>query len=133
MIVVYVNYRLYTPVTRFDTDGENSFLQLAEICDSEKWKCFQCSPSEIYHIRAMYYAYYIWSTVRKPKLKLKEKEAKEKRKSGGARGRGKARAAAEVVEEQQPIIENFVDENIHEAFDTLKIYQKCLEVCFGNL
>ena len=24
-------------------------------------------------------------------------------------------------------VENFIDENIHEAFDTLAIYQKCLE------
>ena len=30
-------------------------------------------------------------------------------------------------EEEISKVENFIDENIHEAFDTLAIYQKCLE------
>jgi len=31
------------------------------------------------------------------------------------------------IESEVGKIENFIDENIHEAFDTLEIYQKCLE------
>ena len=66
-----------------------------------------------------------WNEVCKHKKKTKEKEAKEKRKSVITQKISVEKQKKE--EEEMNKVENFVDENIQEAFDTLKIYQKCLE------
>ena len=55
-----------------------------------------------------------WYILRKDKKKTKEKEQKQK-----------TQKKAMEIEEKK--VENFVDENINEAFDTLRIYQKCLD------
>ena len=59
-----------------------------------------------------------WYVLRKDKKKNKEKEAKMKKNQ---------EISQKKREEEIGKVENFIDENIHEAFDTLKIYQKCLE------
>ena len=51
-----------------------------------------------------------WYVLRKDKKKTKDQKQKTQKK-----------------EKEEMKVENFVDENINEAFDTLRIYQKCLE------
>jgi hypothetical protein len=67
----------------------------------------------------------LWNEARKHKKKAKEKEAKEKRKS--VINQKISEEKLKKKEEEMNKVENFVDENIQEAFETLKIYQKCLE------
>ena len=62
------------------------------------------------------YSISIWTSQRKQKLKQKEKEQKQKKQQA------KNKTLTAVAKP-----DNFIDENINEAFDTLKIYQKCLE------
>jgi len=92
-----------------------------QINDLVKWECFLCNPKPIYSQRALMRSISKWYVLRKEKKKLKEKEAKVK-------------VTKKIVVEKQKKteaelskVENFIDENINEAFDTLKIYQKCLE------
>ena len=72
------------------------------------------------HYRALMYSIHIWSIQRKSKLKQKEKEQKQKKQQQIQQAKSKAL-------NNMPKPDNFIDENINEAFDTLKIYQKCLE------
>ena len=62
-----------------------------------------------------------WLILRKDKKKLKDKEAKMKETKKVNEMKQK-KSDAELAK-----VENFIDENIHEAFESLKIYQKCLE------
>lgn len=87
-----------------------------QINDSAKWKCFLCDPKPIFSNRALMYSISIWTSQRKQKLKQKEKEQKQKKQQA------KNKTLTAVAKP-----DNFIDENINEAFDTLKIYQKCLE------
>ena len=66
-----------------------------------------------------------WTIARKHKKKMKEKETKEKRKS--LTNKKITEEKQKKAGEEMKRVENFVDENIQEAFDTLAIYQKCLE------
>jgi len=66
-----------------------------------------------------------WNSARKYKKKQKEKEVKEKRRSEIVKKASEEKERKK--KEEMNRVENFVDENIQEAFDTLAIYQKCLE------
>lgn len=59
----------------------------------------------------------------------KKKELTEEEKQVKLEERKRKREELNKKKEEEAIgkIENFIDENIHEAFDTLAIYQKCLE------
>ena len=71
-----------------------------------------------------------WSAERK-KLKKAGKKETPKKKEKEDKQQEKKRKREEAVKKKQAEeiskVENFIDENIHEAFDTLSIYQKCLE------
>ena len=78
-----------------------------------------------------------WSAERRKKVKKaqgtpmkKEKKEKEKEALKEDRKRKREEAVKMKHEEELSKVENFLDENIHEAFDTLNIYQKCLEVSY---
>jgi len=114
--------------------------KFSEISDSEEWKCFSCEPEQIYKERALMYAVARWSADRKNKKRMKEKLKAEKRKSDlqkksevdkkkkeEAKKKQKEEDKKKKVEVETSKVENFIDENIHEAFDTLNIYQKCLQ------
>eukprot|EP00092_Neocalanus_flemingeri_P039757 GFUD01043296.1.p1 GENE.GFUD01043296.1~~GFUD01043296.1.p1 ORF type:complete len:610 (+),score=230.65 GFUD01043296.1:50-1879(+) len=114
--------------------------KFSEINDSEEWGCFSCDPSQIYKERALMYAFSKWASDRKNKKKIKEKMKVEKRKSDvlkkneiekkkreDAKKRQKEQEKKNKIEEEASKVDNFIDENIHEAFDTLNIYQKCLQ------
>jgi len=90
-----------------------------QINDSDTWNCFLCDPTPIFQQRALMYSISIWAVQRKAKLKLKEKEKKEKRQQQQAKSKEKELSSTKP--------DNFIDENINEAFDTLKVYQKCLD------
>jgi len=96
--------------------GRKAFNQ---INDSDTWNCFLCDPKPIFQQRALMYSISIWSVQRKAKLKLKEKEKKEKRLQQQEKSKQKE------LSNTKP--DNFIDENINEAFDTLRVYQKCLD------
>lgn len=93
----------------------------ADINASAKWECFMCDPTPIYSSRALMFAISKWTDLRKNKKRMKEKEAKKK-----AMKRLNEEKQSKNDEKRQRI-ENFLDESFQEAFDTLKIYQKCLE------
>ena len=71
--------------------------------------------------RALMWSISKWLILRKDKKKLKDKEAKMKETKKVNEMKQK-KSDAELAK-----VENFIDENIHEAFESLKIYQKCLE------
>ena len=62
-----------------------------------------------------------WYVLRKERKKVKDKEAKQKLKEKTQQSNLKK------MTEELKSVENFIDDNMNEAFDTLKIYQKCLE------
>lgn len=114
--------------------------KFAEINDSEEWSCFGCDSSQIYKERALMFAVAKWSAERKNKKRLKEKLKVEKRKSDvlkkneverkkreEVKKKQKEQEKIKKVKEEESKVDNFIDENIHEAFDTLNIYQKCLQ------
>ena len=67
-----------------------------------------------------------WATEKK-KQKRKEKGTPKKEKMKVDKKRKREETQKQKLEEEISKVENFLDENIHEAFDTLAIYQKCLE------
>ena len=70
-----------------------------------------------------------WATEKK-KQKRKEKgtpRTPKKEKVKVDKKRKREETQKQKLEEEISKVDNFVDENIHEAFDTLAIYQKCLE------
>jgi len=114
--------------------------KFAEINDSEEWSCFCCDPSQIYKERALMFAVAKWAADRKNKKRLKDKLKLEKKKSDmlkknelekkrreAEKKKQKEEEKKKKAKEEESKIENFIDENIHEAFDTLNIYQKCLQ------
>jgi len=108
--------------------------KFAEINESEEWACFACEPSQIYKERSQMLALARWAAERK-KLKRKcggRKETPKKKKEDPEkvkenRKRKREETQKRKLEEEIGKLESFIDENIHEAFDTLAIYQKCLE------
>jgi len=114
--------------------------KFAEINESEEWSCFCCDPSQIYKERALMFAIAKWAADRKNKKRLKDKLKIEKRKNDmlkknelekkrkeAEKRKQKEEEKKKKAKEEESKIENFIDENIHEAFDTLNIYQKCLQ------
>ena len=69
-------------------------------------------------LRALMYSIYKWYSSRKDRKKVKDTKKISKK---------IAEQKQKKVAEEESKIENFIDENIHEALDTLRIYQKCLE------
>lgn len=114
--------------------------KFAEINDSDEWSCFSCDPSQIFKERALMCSVAKWSADRKNKKRLKDKLKVEKKKSDmvkkneiekkkreEAKRKQKEEEKKKKAKEEESKVENFIDENIHEAFDTLNIYQKCLQ------
>ena len=64
------------------------------------------------------YSIYKWYSSRKDRKKVKDTKKSTKK---------VPEPKEKKVVEEETKIENFIDENMHEAFDTLGIYQKCLE------
>ena len=87
-------------------------------------------PSQIYKERNLMRLLSLWAAERK-RLKRAGKREKEtpKKKEKAMEERKRKREETMRLKHEQEIskVENFIDENIHEAFDTLTIYQKCLE------
>lgn len=104
--------------------------KFAEINEADEWACFCCDPSQIYKERNLMLTLAKWSAQRK-KLKKAGKKETPKKKEKEDKQEEKKRKREEAVKKKQAEeiskVENFIDENIHEAFDTLSIYQKCLE------
>ena len=103
--------------------------KFAEINDSDKWSCFSCDPSQIYKERALMFALTQWMAELKVKKKMKEKLKTEKKKTEGMKKRveEKRKIREAAYEKEASKVDNFVDEAFHEAFETLNIYQKCLQ------
>merc|ERR1719186_780120 len=97
--------------------------KVAEIHAVDRWECFSCSPSQIYDIRALSYAIFKWSS----SFQMKEQEKSAKKKLEKIKKVREDRMIKIKEAEETNKIDNFIDENISEAFDTLEIYQKCLE------
>merc|ERR1711976_766548 len=94
---------------------------LREINKSEEWSCFVCNPEPLYKFKAIYFCMYRNQAefkARREEDKRKEKERKERSKSGKL-----AKQKEALVKSPQ----NFLEENISEAFKTLEVYQKSLE------
>merc|ERR1712018_225390 len=94
---------------------------LREINKSEEWSCFVCNPEPLYKFKAIYFCMYKNQDefkARREEDKKKEKERKERSKSGRL-----AKQKEALVKAPQ----NFLEENISEAFKTLEVYQKSLE------
>ena len=103
--------------------------KFAEINDSDKWCCFSCDPSQIYKERALMCSLAKWMAELKVKKRLQSKLKSEKKKTEVRKKKAEEnRKQKEVKFEQEANkVDNFVDEAFHEAFETLNIYQKCLQ------
>lgn len=66
-------------------------------------------------------------TIEKKKSDMIKKNEIEKKKREEAKRKQKEEEKKKKAKEEESKVENFIDENIHEAFDTLNIYQKCLQ------
>jgi len=101
--------------------------KLQEITNADEWKCFCCDPKQLYEMQALYWA--VWQryksgNYKKPSEIRKEKEKEKKEAAKKSKNeRQQKLAATNVIKNPK----NFVDENISEAFNTLKVYQKVLE------
>jgi len=65
--------------------------------------------------------------VEKRKSDMLKKNEIERKKREEVKKKIKEEEKKKKTKEEESKIENFIDENIHEAFDTLNIYQKCLQ------
>lgn len=103
--------------------------KFAEINDSDKWSCFSCDPSQVYKERALMFAMTQWMAELKIKKKMKDKLKTEKKKTEGMKKKVEAKRKIQeaAYEKEASKVDNFVDEAFHEAFETLNIYQKCLQ------
>merc|ERR1712066_323498 len=94
---------------------------LREITKAEEWACLLCDPKPIYKLKAMYYCVY------KNQSEFKEiheaNRLKEKQKKANERAGALDKEKEKLVKNPQ----NFLEENISEAFKTLEVYQKALE------
>merc|ERR1712045_195002 len=89
---------------------------------SEEWCCLLCDPKPLYPQKAMYYcAYKSQDQIKQMREADREKE-KLRRQASRNRGVSKSEKDAVVKNPQ-----NFLEENISEAFKTLEVYQKALE------
>merc|ERR1719510_2021691 len=92
---------------------------LREITKSEEWMCLLCDPKPLYPQKAMYYcAYKSQDQIKSMREADREKEKLKRRNKGVSKSEKDA-----VVKNPQ----NFLEENISEAFKTLEVYQKALE------
>merc|ERR1712223_2181619 len=95
---------------------------LREITKSEEWCCLLCDPKPLYPQKALYYcAYKSQDQIKQMREAEREKE-KLRRQASRNRGASKSEKDALVKNPQ-----NFLEENISEAFKTLEVYQKALE------
>eukprot|EP00096_Caligus_rogercresseyi_P000447 TRINITY_DN1090_c0_g1_i1.p1 TRINITY_DN1090_c0_g1~~TRINITY_DN1090_c0_g1_i1.p1 ORF type:complete len:611 (-),score=246.25 TRINITY_DN1090_c0_g1_i1:98-1930(-) len=83
---------------------------LTEISKADTWKCLHCKPNLIYYHRAIYHAF----------VQHQAEQSLTRRKSTLKKKEVVTSVAADPTD-------NFLDDNIGEAFKTLSIYQKCLE------
>lgn len=103
--------------------------KFSEINDSESWACFSCDPSQIYKERALMFSMTKWMSELKQKKRLKDKAKAEKKKTEVLKKKAeqKMKEKEAKFEAEASRVDNFVDEALHEAFETLGIYQKCLQ------
>ena len=103
--------------------------KFGEINDAEKWSCFCCDPSQIYRERALMFSLAKWMVDLKLKKRMKAKLNTEKKKTQVMKQKGEAKKKLKeaAFEKEASKVDNFVDEAFHEAFETLNIYQKCLQ------
>jgi len=103
--------------------------KFAEINDSDKWACFCCDPSQIFKERALMFSLSKWMSELKVKNKLKMKLKTEKKKTESLKKKveQKKKEKEAQFEKEASKVDNFVDEAFHEAFETLNIYQKCMQ------
>merc|ERR1711899_166478 len=95
---------------------------LREITKSEEWCCLLCDPKPLYPQKALYYcAYKSQDQIKQMREAEREKE-KLRRQASRNRGASKSEKDALVKNPQ-----NFLEENISEAFKMLEVYQKALE------
>ena len=103
--------------------------KFGEINDAEKWSCFCCDPSQIYRERALMFSLAKWMVDLKLKKRMKAKLNTEKKKTQVMKQKVEAKKKLKEAasEKEASKVDNFVDEAFHEAFETLNIYQKCLQ------
>ena len=103
--------------------------KFSEINESESWDCFNCDPSQIYKERALMFAISKWMSELKLKKRMKDKAKADKRKTEVLKKKAeqKMKEKEAKFEAEASRVDNFVDEAFHEAFETLNIYQKCLQ------
>ena len=103
--------------------------KFSEINDSETWECFSCEPSQIYKQRSLMFSLTKWMSELKQKIKMKNKEKADRKKQELFKKKAevKKKQKEAVFQAEASKVDNFVDEAFHEAFDTLNIYQKCLQ------
>ena len=103
--------------------------KFSEINDSESWECFNCDPSQIYKQRALMFAVSKWMSELKLRKRMKDKAKAEKKKSEVLKKKAEQKIKEKEArfEAEASRVDNFVDEVFHEAFETLNIYQKCLQ------
>ena len=103
--------------------------KFGEINDAEKWSCFCCDPSQIYRERALMFSLAKWMVDLKLKKRMKAKLNTEKKKTQVMKQKVEAKKKLKeaAFEKEASKVDNFVDEAFHEAFETLNIYQKCLQ------
>jgi len=103
--------------------------KFAEINDSDKWACFCCDPTQIFKERALMFSLSKWISELKVKNKLKMKLKTEKKKTESLKKKveQKKKEKEAQFEKEASKVDNFVDEAFHEAFETLNIYQKCMQ------
>jgi len=95
---------------------------LREITKSEEWSCLVCDPKPIYSLKAMYFCVY--------KSQEEIKDRWEKDRENREKARKPAKKPDPLAKEKDALVkspQNFLEENISEAFKTLEVYQKSLE------
>jgi len=95
---------------------------LREITKSEEWMCLLCDPKPLYPQKAMYYCAY--KSQDQIKSMREADREKEKLKRQNSRNKGVSKSEKDAVVKNP---QNFLEENISEAFKTLEVYQKALE------
>ncbi len=93
---------------------------VADLQKADEWKCLVCDPKPIYKLRAVYYSL---SKVIAVKSKEESKDEDEEKPKATPRKRPSSAKATP----KKGKAANFIDDNINDAFETLKIYQKALE------
>merc|ERR1712223_1976490 len=96
---------------------------LTKIKEAEEWKCFSCDPSQIYGVKSMYYAVYIYNQSQPDEDDGKEIE--EISILNGMHIEEKRRRSKRSIEILTPP-RTFIEENVEEALKTVEVFRTCL-------